>query len=57
MPVGKDVPSGAEREGLMRLHRQVRQQQMLRDIPAKATAWFAGSTGATSELSFRLPYR
>jgi transposase len=55
--VGKDVPSGAEREGLMRLHRQVRQQQMLRDIPAKATAWFAGSTGATSELSFRLPYR
>jgi len=33
--------TGAEREELSRLRRQVRQLQRERDILAKATAWFA----------------
>lgn len=33
--------TGAEREELSRLRRQVRQLQMERDNLAKATAWFA----------------
>lgn len=38
----------AEREELTRLRRQVRQLQMERDILAKATAWFAGRNGSSS---------
>jgi len=37
-----------EREELTRLRRQVRQLQMERDILAKATAWFAGRNGSSS---------
>ena len=40
--------TSAEREELARLRRQVRQLQMERDILAKATAWFAGRNGASS---------
>jgi transposase len=40
---GKDGLSSAERE-----ERQVRQLQMERDILAKATAWFAGRNGGSS---------
>lgn len=39
--------TSAERE-LARLRRQVRQLQMERDILAKATAWFAGRNGSSS---------
>jgi transposase len=45
---GKDGLSSAEREELARLRRQVRQLQMERDILAKATAWFAGRNGSSS---------
>ena len=41
----------AEREELVRLRRQLRQVQMERDILAKATAWFAGRSDATSTKS------
>jgi len=37
-----------EREELARLRRQVKNLQMERDILAKATAWFAGRNGASS---------
>ncbi len=36
-----DGLTGAEREELQRLRREVRQLRQERDIPAKATAWFA----------------
>jgi transposase len=39
--------SGAEREELARLRRQLRQVQMERDILAKATAWFAAKSDKT----------
>jgi transposase len=50
---GKPLPrkeglTSAEREELARLRRQVRQLQMERDILAKATAWFAGKNGSSS---------
>lgn len=45
---GKEGLSSAEREELARLRRQVRQLQMERDILAKATAWFAGRNGSSS---------
>ena len=45
---GSGVLSGAEREELTRLRRQVRQLQVERDILAKATAWFAGKNGSSS---------
>jgi len=45
---GKDGLTSAEREELARLRRQVRQLQMERDILAKATAWFAGRNGSSS---------
>jgi transposase len=45
---GKDGLTSAEREELTRLRRQVRQLQMERDILAKATAWFAGRNGSSS---------
>ena len=45
---GKDGLTTAEREELARLRRQVRQLQMERDILAKATAWFAGRNGSSS---------
>ena len=45
---GKDGLSSAEREELARLRRQVRQLQTERDILAKATAWFAGRNGGSS---------
>jgi transposase len=45
---GKDGLTSAEREELTRLRRQVRQLQMERDILAKATAWFAGRNGNSS---------
>jgi transposase len=46
---GKDASlTSAEREELARLRRQVRQLQMERDILAKATAWFAGRNGSSS---------
>jgi transposase len=48
-PRGKeDALTSAEREELARLRRQVRQIQMERDILAKATAWFAGRNGSSS---------
>lgn len=40
--------TSAEREELSRLRRQVRQLQTERDILAKATAWFAGRNGSSS---------
>ena len=40
--------TSAEREELSRLRRQVKQLQMERDILAKATAWFAGKNGSSS---------
>jgi transposase len=45
---GGNVLSTAEREELVRLRRQVRQLQRERDILAKATAWFAGRNGSSS---------
>ncbi len=45
---GREGLTSAEREELARLRRQVRQLQTERDILAKATAWFAG----TSEKTF-----
>jgi transposase len=42
------VLTTADREELARLRRQVRQLQMERDILAKATAWFAGRNGSSS---------
>ena len=45
---GKDGLSSTEREELSRLRRQVRQLQMEGDILAKATAWFAGRNGSSS---------
>ena len=48
---GKEGLSTAEREELSRLRRQVRQLQQERDILAKATAWFAGRSDATSTKS------
>lgn len=45
---GKEGLTSAEREELARLRRQVRQLQMERDILAKATAWFAGRNGNSS---------
>jgi transposase len=48
-PRGKETSlTTAEREELARLRRQVRQIQMERDILAKATAWFAGRNGSSS---------
>jgi transposase len=48
-PRGKEGGlTSAEREELSRLRRQVRQLQMERDILAKATAWFAGRNGSSS---------
>ena len=46
--LGKEGLSSTEREELSRLRRQVRQLQMERDILAKATAWFAGRNGSSS---------
>jgi transposase len=48
---GKEGVTTAEREELARLRRQLRQVQMERDILAKATAWFAGRSDATSTKS------
>jgi transposase len=48
---GKEGLSTAEREELSRLRRQVRQLQQEHDILAKATAWFAGRSDATSAKS------
>ena len=45
--LGKEGLTTAEREELVRL----RQVQMERDILAKATAWFAGRSDATSTKS------
>ena len=45
---GKEGLSSTEREELSRLRRQVCQLQMERDILAKATAWFAGRNGSSS---------
>lgn len=45
---GKDGLTSTEREELTRLRRQNRQLQMERDILAKATAWFAGRNGNSS---------
>ena len=48
-PRGKEgALTSAEREELARLRRQNRQLQMERDILAKATAWFAGRNGNSS---------
>lgn len=46
---GKEGLTTAEREELVRLRRQL--HQMERDILAKATAWFAGRSDATSTKS------
>ena len=45
---GKDGLTRAEREELTRLRRENRQLKMERDILAKATAWFAGKNGNSS---------
>lgn len=45
---GKDVLSTAEREELARLRRENKQLKLERDILAKATAWFAGRNGSSS---------
>jgi transposase len=50
-PSAKDPLSSAERDELARLRRKVRQLEMERDILAKATAWFAGNSDATSKTS------
>jgi transposase len=50
-PSPKDPLSSAEREEMARLRRRVRQLEMERDILAKATAWFAGNSDATSKTS------
>ena len=50
-PNGKEGLSGAEREELMRLRRDVARLQQERDILAKATAWFAGKSEKTSTPS------
>ena len=47
----KDALSSVERDELARLRRRVRQLEMERDILAKATAWFAGNSDATSKTS------
>jgi len=47
----KEPLNPAEREELSRLRRKVRQLEMERDILAKATAWFAGNSDATSKTS------
>jgi transposase len=41
-----DGLTGAEREELQRLRREVRQLRQERDILAKATAWFAREAGS-----------
>jgi transposase len=43
---GKDGLATAEREELVRLRRELQRVRMERDIPAKATAWFAGRNDA-----------
>ena len=48
---GKEGLTSAEREELVRLRRQLRRVQQERDILAKATAWFAGRSDATSTKS------
>jgi transposase len=48
---GKEGLTSAEREELVRLRCQLRQVQQERDILAKATAWFAGRSDATSTKS------
>jgi transposase len=53
---GKPLPNReglttVEREELARLRRQLRQVQQERDILAKATAWFASRSDATSTKS------
>lgn len=48
---GKEGLTCVEREALVRLRRQLRQVQQERDILAKATAWFAGRSDATSTKS------
>jgi len=40
-----DATSGADREELIRLRREVRQLRVERDILSKAAAWFARETG------------
>jgi transposase len=45
---GKEGLSSVEREELTRLRRRVRQLETERDILAKATAWFAGRNGSSS---------
>jgi transposase len=49
--LGKEGMSTAEREELVHLRRQLRQVEIERDILAKVTAWFAGSSDATSAKS------
>ena len=49
--LGKEGLTTAEREELVRLRRQLLLVQMERDILAKATAWFAGRSDATSTKS------
>jgi transposase len=45
---GKDGLTTVEREELTRLRRRVRQLETEREILAKATAWFAGRNGNSS---------
>lgn len=54
-PSRSNVPQGplnaAERQELVELRRKLRQVQMVRDILAKATAWFAGKRERASMTS------
>lgn len=50
-PANVAALNAQELEELIELRRKLRQVQMERDIPAKATAWFAGKSEKTSITS------
>jgi transposase len=48
-----DGPTTAEQEEIRRLHREVKQLRLEREILSKAAAWFARETNATDSGSSR----